>query len=87
MTRLNNLHSNLYVWYVWKPDDAPLERVSAYKVLGANITEDFSWNVHTTKSIRSAYRSHESLTQLKRFTPYQMKKSLAEAVVARSIRF
>ena len=35
-------------------DDEAVERVSSFKYLGAHITEDFSWDIHTSTVIRKA---------------------------------
>ena len=64
-----------------KPGDVPLERVSLYKVLAVTIIENLLWNEHISKSIRSAYLSLKSQRQLERFTPYHVRKNLAEAFV------
>uniref|UniRef100_A0A669B6E2 Reverse transcriptase domain-containing protein n=1 Tax=Oreochromis niloticus TaxID=8128 RepID=A0A669B6E2_ORENI len=44
-----------------------VERVSSFKFLGVNITEDFSWTLHTDTAIRKARQRLYFLRRLRRF--------------------
>ena len=53
-------------------------RVNTKKILGIHFDENLSWLYHATL---------RSLRQFKRFTPYKVRKSLAETLIVSKIRY
>ena len=76
MSRLCNLHSNLYVV---KPSEVHLE-FHHMKSLGSPSRRTCR-GMSISKLIRSVFLSLKPPRQLKRFTPYHVRKNLAEALV------
>jgi retron-type reverse transcriptase len=59
----------------------PVERVSSWKVLGMLFQQNLLWNNHITELTSSCYGVLAVLRKLKRFTPFHIRKQLAEALV------
>ena len=55
-----------------------IERVNPEKILGIHFDENLSWSYHVNNVIQSSNATLRSLCQFKRFTPYKVRKSLAE---------
>lgn len=64
-----------------------IERVKSLKILGITFTEHLAWNAHVNKSAETAYFSLRSLNLLKRYTPYNIRKNLVEALVLSRIDY
>ena len=62
-------------------DGKVIERVANFKLLGVTFSEDLKWNKHVEKATASAYGALKTLTRLRRFLPFNMRKQLAEALV------
>ena len=64
-----------------------IERVNTKKILGIHFDENLSWSYHVNNVIQSSYATLRSLRQFKRFTPYKVRKSLAETLIISKIRY
>ena len=62
-------------------DGRLIERVPTFKLLGVTFTEDLTWNSHVKNITKKAYGNLKSLTLLKRYLPYKLRKQLAETLV------
>ncbi|CAB3994574.1 Hypothetical predicted protein [Paramuricea clavata] len=62
-------------------NDQYTERKSSWNVLGVELNEHLKWNPHLEKVIRSTYLSLACLRRLKRFTPFSLRKQLAELLI------
>jgi len=78
MSRVHNLAGSTLTI---KPQDEPIERVKSFKVLGITFTEHLKWNEHINRTIKNAFITLKSLKLIQRFTPYHVRKNLAEALV------
>ena len=67
--------------------DQEIERTSSFKVLGITFTEDLSWNEHIKRAMSSSYAHLRTLTKIKRYTPFRIRKQLAEALVLSRIDY
>ena len=63
------------------------ERGNTKKILGIHFNENLSWSYHVNNVIQSSYATLRSLRQFKRFTPYKVRKSLAETLIISKIRY
>ena len=64
-----------------------IERVDSFKLLGITFSQDLTWNEHIKKTTRSAHQTLRTLALLKRYTPYHLRKQLAEALVLSKIDY
>ncbi|GAA6090908.1 uncharacterized protein LOC112144875, partial [Tachysurus ichikawai] len=48
-------------------DETPVERVSSFKFLGVNISEDLTWSIHTNAVLKKAHQCLFFLRQLRKF--------------------
>ena len=62
-------------------DDNPLERVSDYKLLGVIFNEHLDWTNHFQNVTKACYTKLAQLRKIKRFTPYHIRKQLAESLI------
>ena len=58
-----------------------IERVTQWKVLGMLFQQNLTWNNHIAQLLTSCYGSIAMLKKLRRFTPYNIRKQLAEALI------
>ena len=58
-----------------------IEQVKSWKVLGVWFDEKLSWSVHFKETLISCYRKLSVLKRLKRFTPFHVRKQLAESLI------
>ena len=68
-------------------NDNLIERKSASKILGVHFHENLDWKEHVTKIVQSSYSAIRSLKQWKRFTPYNVRKNLAESLVLSKLNY
>ena len=64
-----------------------IERANNYKILGIIFDHDLSWNLHINHIISCSYSSLRLLARIKRFTPYHVRKQLAETLVLNRIDY
>ena len=85
LSQRNNLNKNK-LFKVMHNGEA-IERVNTKKIFGINFDEILSWSYHVNNVIQSSYATLRSLRQLKCFTPYKVRKSLAETFIISKIRY
>ena len=68
-------------------EENDIERVDSFKLLGITFSQDLTWNEHIKKTTRSAHQTLRTLALLKRYTPYHLRKQLAEALVLSKIDY
>ena len=64
-----------------------IERANSYKILGIIFDHDLSWNLHINHVISKCYSCLRILAKIKRFTPYHVRKNLAESLVLSRIDY
>ena len=64
-----------------------LERVNSQKLLGVNLSTNLKWNVHVDEVLKATYGTLRTLKQIKRMTPFNLRKNLAEALVLYKIDY
>ena len=62
-------------------DDKTIERVKDFKLLGVTFSQDMKWNAHVNLATFKAYGTLKTLSKIKRFMPYHVRKQLAESLV------
>ena len=79
-TRQMKIKNNL-TFEIKSIDGKTIERVPEFKLLGITFSEDMTWNKHIKNVTTSSYATLKSLTLLKRYLPYHLRKQLAETLV------
>ncbi|XP_066918765.1 uncharacterized protein [Clytia hemisphaerica] len=64
-----------------------IERVPLFKLLGIIFTENLTWNEHVKKIVTKAYGTLKSLSLIKRYLPYRVRRQLAESLVLSKIDY
>ena len=62
-------------------DGKLLERIRATKLLGLYITENLTWKDHINQLSSTCYRTLVTLRKIKNFTPFYLRKQLAEQLI------
>ena len=70
--------------YQIKYNQKPVKRVQCTKLLGLYFDEYLSWKDHVNNVVKSCYGTFQILRQFKRFTPLNMRKTLAKSHIAMS---
>ena len=52
-----------------------------------NVDQHLTWEEHVANVIKSSYDTLQSLKLLKRYTPYKLRKTLAEALILSKINY
>jgi hypothetical protein len=60
---------------------APLERTTTTKLLGTVLHENLKWNCDIIRKISKCYGTLSAIKKLKNFTPFHIRKQLAESLV------
>ena len=63
------------------------ERDDSMKILGMKIDQHLTWEEHISNDIKSSYDTLRSLKLLKRYTPYKLRKTLAETLILSKIDY
>ena len=58
-----------------------IERKDSMKILGMKVNQHFTWEEHVANVTKPSYDTLRPLKLLKRFTPYKLRKTLAEALI------
>mgnify|MGYP001796041535 CR=1 FL=1 len=58
-----------------------LERVKNTKLVGVHLNENLLWDEHVKNLAPSCYTTLASLRKIKHFTPYKLRKHLAESLI------
>ena len=77
-------HSNTYQI---KCNEKAVKRVQCTKLLGIHFDENLSWKDHVNNVVKSCYGTLRILRQFKRFTPLNVRKTLAETLVLSKISY
>ena len=64
-----------------------IERLDTKKILEIYFDENLSCWCHVNSLIQSSYATLRSLCQFKRFTPYNVRKSLAETLIISKVGY
>ena len=68
--------------YQIKCNEKAVKRVQCTKLLGIHFDENLSWKDHVNNVVKSCYGTLRILRQFKRFTPLNVRKTLAETLIA-----
>ena len=68
-------------------DDNSLERVNEMKLLGVKFDENLCWNGYVQDIIKSSYHTLKVIKKIKRYTPFLLKKQLAEMLILSRIDY
>ena len=60
---------------------SPLERTTTTKLLGTELHENLKWNCDIIRKISKCYGTLSAIKKLKNFTPFHIRKQLAESLV------
>ena len=64
-----------------------IEQKDVVKLLGINFDKNLTWCDHINQIIKSSHATIRALRNFQRFTPYSVRKSLAEALVLSKINY
>ena len=64
-----------------------IERKDSMKILGMKVDQHLTWKEHVGNVIKSSYDTLRSLKLLKHYTPYKLRKTLAEALTLLKIDY
>ena len=64
-----------------------IERKDSMKMLGMKVDQHLTWEEHVANVIKSSYDTLRSIKLLKRYTPYKLGKTLAEALILSKIDY
>ena len=64
-----------------------IERKDSTKILGMKVDQHLTWEEHVANVIKSSYDTLQSLKLLKRYNPYKLRKTLAEALILSKIDY
>ena len=64
-----------------------IERKDSMKIRGMKVDQHLTWKEHVANVIMSSYDTLRSLKLLKRYTPYKLRKTLAEALILSKIDY
>ena len=62
-----------------------IERKDSMKILGMKVDQHLTWKEHVANVIKSSYDTLRSLKLLKQYTPYKLRKTIAEALTLLTI--
>ena len=85
MSRLHKLNNNQILNI--SSCDNELERVQVMKLLGVTIQEHLKWNDHVREAQKATYGTLRALRQIKRMTPFRLRKNLAESLILTRIDY
>ena len=68
-------------------NNKPIERTENTKILGIQFQQNLKWNDHINKLIKSSCATLRTLRLFKRFTPFSVRKTLAESLVLSKINY
>ena len=68
-------------------NNEPVERLNSTKILVVQFDENLTWITHANNLIKSSHATLRSLRRFKRFTPYKVRKGLAETLILSNLRY
>ena len=89
MSRYHNLDNTDTYSVVLNGNEAEnrIERKDSMKILGMKVDQHLTWKEHVGNVIKSSYDTLRSLKLLKQYTPYKLRKTLAEALTLLKIDY
>ena len=64
-----------------------IERKYSMKILGRKVDQHLKWEKYVSNAIKASYDTLRSLKLLKRYTPHELRKTLAEALILSNIDY
>ena len=64
-----------------------IEKKDSMKILGMKVDQHLTWKEHVANMLKSSYDTLRSLKLLKQYTPYKLRKTLAEALTLSKIDY
>ena len=64
-----------------------LERVKSWKILGVHFDEHLLWSVHIDQFITSSYAKLKQIQKMRRYSPFKIRKNMAEALILMKIDY
>ena len=68
-------------------NNEPVDRLNNTKILGVHFDKNLMWITHVDNLIKSSRPTLRSLRQFKRFTPYDVRKTVAETLTLSNLRY
>ena len=68
-------------------NNEPVEWLNSTKILGVHFDENLTWITHVNNLIKFSHATLRSLRLFKRFTPYEVLKTLAETLILSNLRY
>lgn len=73
--------------YLIRSNRKSIEHERSAKLLGVIFDENLSWSEHVNNTLKNCYGTLRTLRNFKRFTPFKVRKSLAEALVLSKLNY
>ena len=86
-TQLSRAHNIDNHQVVISSSGQPIERVTAFKLLGIHFNQRLSWDTHINKVIQSCMATLRSLKQFKRSANFPMRKTLMQSLILTRIDY
>ena len=67
--------------YLIRSNRKSIAEETTVKLLGVNFDQNLTWSSHVNGIVKASYRILQALKTFKRFTPFKVRKSLAESLV------
>ena len=79
--------SNTGKSYLIRSNNKSIQHTRSAKLLGMTFDENLSWTEHINNTLKSCYGTLRTLKNFKRFTPFKVRKSLAEALILSKMNY
>ena len=73
--------------YLIRSNRKPIAEEATVKLLGVNFDQNLTWFSHVNSIIKASYGILRPLKTFKRFTPFKVRKSLAESLVLSRLNY
>ena len=73
--------------YLFRCSGKSIEQKRNVKLLGVKFDENISWNCHINDLIKSSHGTLRALRKFSRFTPFHVRKTLAETMILSKINY
>ena len=68
-------------------NNEPVERLNSTKILGVHFDENLTWITQINNLIKLSHAKLRNMRLFKRFTPYKVRKTLAETLILSNLRY
>ena len=68
-------------------NNEPVEQLNSTKILGVHFDENLTWITQINNLIKLSHAKLRNLRLFKRFTPYKVRKTLAETLILSNLRY